>query len=240
MSTLELVCVHDGPITHLTLNRPDKRNALSSGLVEQLHQELDSAFAAGQRAIILQGEGRNFSAGFDFGQLETASEAELRWRFIRIQQLLAKIASSPALTVGLAHGRNFGAGVDLLAACQWRIGAPGSTFRMPGLKFDLALGSARFAALVGASNALRILEQSATFDAAQAHDMGFLTQLAALPEWGAIKQGAMETAQALSVRARMLLHSAVVAHDHNKDMALLVESLSEPGLKDRINAYLTA
>lgn len=227
-------------ISYLILNRPEKRNALSCGLIEQLHQCVDAAHEAGHRAIIIKGEGKNFSAGFDFNDAKNSSESDLRWRFIRIQQLLTKIARSPLLTVALGHGKNFGAGVDLFAACQWRIASRDSSFRMPGLKFDLLLGSARFAALVGAQKAQQILEQSATFDAAQALEMGFLSHMANTEEWSSIQQQAIETATALSPNARRLLQASITSHDHDKDMILLIESLSAPGLQERIERYLAS
>lgn len=225
-------------VSHLILNRPEKRNALSFDLIERLHECVDSAHEAGHRAIIIEGEGKNFSAGFDFYDTEHASESDLRWRFIRIQQLLTKIARSPLLTVALSHGKNFGAGVDLLAACQWRIASRDSSFRMPGLKFDLLLGSARFAALVGAQKAQQILEQSATFDATHALEMGFLTDITDVQEWGSIKQKTIAVGSALSPNARRLLQASIASHDHDKDMSLLIESLSTPGLQSRIERYL--
>jgi len=69
-------------------------------------------------------------------------------RFVRIEMLLQAVATSPARTVALAHGKVFGAGADLFACCHHRIAAAGTTFRMPGLKFGLMLGTRRFAASV--------------------------------------------------------------------------------------------
>ena len=154
-----------GALHLLTLARPDKMNALSAGLVEALIAAVDRAQAEQARAIVFQGEGRNFSAGFDFGDWESQSEGDLLLRFVRIEMLLQRVAATPCLTVALAHGRNFGAGVDLFGACKWRLAAPEASFRMPGLKFGLVLGTRRFAALVGAERARTILEQAATFDA---------------------------------------------------------------------------
>ena len=142
-----------GALHLLTLARPDKMNALSAGLVEALIAAVDRAQAEQARAIVFQGEGRNFSAGFDFGDWESQSEGDLLLRFVRIEMLLQRVAATPCLTVALAHGRNFGAGVDLFGACKWRLAAPEASFRMPGLKFGLVLGTRRFAALVGAERA---------------------------------------------------------------------------------------
>ncbi len=139
----------DGPLWTLVLDRADKANALSEDLVEALLAALSDAERAAAAVVVLRGEGRNFSAGFDFGGYEDASEGDLLRRFVRIEQLLQALARSPCLTVGLAHGRNFGAGVDLFAACRWRVATAEATFRMPGLAFGVVLGTRRFAALVG-------------------------------------------------------------------------------------------
>lgn len=122
-----------------TLNRPDKRNALSADLVEALIAGVDAAHAQDVPALIFQGDGKNFSAGFDFGNYENQSEGDLVLRMIRIEALLQTLARSPALTVAFAHGKNFGAGVDIFATCKLRYATPDATFRMPGLKFGLVL-----------------------------------------------------------------------------------------------------
>src|SRR4051812_5393146 len=108
----------------IALNRPDKMNALSATMVEGLIAATDEALAAQAPVIVFKGYGRNFSAGFDFGDLQRQSEADLLQRFTRIEMLLQRVASAPSLTVAFAHGRNFGAGVDLIAACSRRIAAP--------------------------------------------------------------------------------------------------------------------
>ncbi|MGH8818186.1 MAG: enoyl-CoA hydratase/isomerase family protein, partial [Achromobacter pestifer] len=105
----------------LTLTRAEKMNALSAELVEALLTAVDDAEAQGAKLIVLKGEGKNFSAGFDFSDWQTQSEGDLLLRFVRIETLLQRLAASPCLTVALAHGRNFGAGVDVFGACKWRI-----------------------------------------------------------------------------------------------------------------------
>ncbi len=224
----------------LTLARPEKMNALSADLVEALIAALDDAEAQGAKVVVLQGEGRNFSAGFDFGDWQSQSEGDLLLRFVRIETLLQRLVASPCLTVALAHGRNFGAGVDVFGACKWRIGAPDATFRMPGLKFGLVLGTRRFASLVGAERARAVLEQAATFGAEEALRDGFASRLAAPPEWPQIVEQALETASALTDASRAQLYAALSQEAPDADMARLVRSASVPGLKDRVAAYLQA
>jgi enoyl-CoA hydratase/carnithine racemase len=224
----------------LTLTRAEKMNALSAELVEALIAALDQAESQGAKLIVLKGEGKNFSAGFDFGDWQTQSEGDLLLRFVRIETLLQRLAASPCLTVALAHGRNFGAGVDLFGACKWRISAPDATFRMPGLKFGLVLGTRRFAALVGAERARAVLEQAATFSAEEALRDGFASRLAPVPEWPEVEQQAGEAAGALTDASRIQLYAALSLETPDADLARLVRSAAAPGLKDRIAAYLQA
>ncbi|AYD65663.1 enoyl-CoA hydratase/isomerase family protein [Achromobacter spanius] len=224
----------------LTLTRAEKMNALSAELVDALIAALDEAEAQGAKLIVIKGEGKNFSAGFDFGDWQTQSEGDLLLRFVRIETLLQRLAASPCLTVALAHGRNFGAGVDLFGACKWRISAPDATFRMPGLKFGLVLGTRRFAALVGAERARTVLEQAATFNAEEALRDGFATRLAVAQEWADVEQQAAETAVALTDASRIQLYAALSQETPDADLARLVRSAAAPGLKDRVAAYLQA
>ncbi|KGD89310.1 enoyl-CoA hydratase [Achromobacter sp. RTa] len=224
----------------LTLARPEKMNALSADLVEALIAALDEAEAEGARLIVLKGEGKNFSAGFDFGDWQAQSEGDLLLRFVRIEMLLQRLAGSPCLTLALAHGRNFGAGVDLFGACKWRVSAPDATFRMPGLKFGLVLGTRRFASLVGAERARAVLEQAATFSAEEALRDGFASRLATAQEWPDIEQQALETASALTCSSRVQLYEALSTETPDADLARLVRSAAQPGLKARVAAYLQA
>jgi enoyl-CoA hydratase/carnithine racemase len=224
----------------VTLDRPEKANALSSELVEALIDALAEAEAARVAVVAFEGRGRNLSAGFDFGEHERASEGDLLLRLVRIETLLQSIARSPCLTVAFAHGRNFGAGVDIFAACRWRIAAPQATFRMPGLGFGLVLGTRRFAAIVGRDPAREVLESLATFDAERAAAVGFVRRIAAPEEWPAIVAEALAVARALPEASRAALYATLAPTTDDADMADLVRSAAAPGLKQRIAAYLAA
>jgi len=228
----------DGDRRILTLDRPEKANALSAELVEALIAAVTEAQAAGVQVLALRGAGRNFSAGFDFGGFQDQGEDGLVERFVRIETLLQQVARLPCVTVALAHGRNFGAGVDLFGACRWRVATPGSTFRMPGLGFGLVLGTRRFAAIVGRERAREILEGLVTFDAGRAHDIGFVTRLAPEDAWAAVLDEAAATSRAIPAASRAMLYRALEGGTDEADMADLVRSASVPGLKDRIRAYL--
>jgi len=224
----------------VALDRPEKANALSASMVEAMIGTLAEAEAARVPVVAFRGEGKNLSAGFDFTGHEAESEGDLLHRFVRIEMLLQAIARSPCLTVAFAQGRNFGAGVDLFAACRWRIAAPGATFRMPGLAFGLVLGTRRFAAIVGRDAAREILESAATFDAGRAQALGFARRIAAEDAWPAILDEACAASRVLPEEGRAALYRALDGGGDDADLADLVRSASAPGLKARIAAYLAA
>ncbi|HEV2007155.1 MAG TPA: enoyl-CoA hydratase/isomerase family protein, partial [Burkholderiales bacterium] len=146
----ELLRQHDGHVTHLTLNRPQKANALSASLVEALLNAVEYAYTDATRLLILDGNGDHFCTGFDFTGYLEMSDGDLVLRFIRIEHLLQQLYHAPFATLVLAHGRNFGAGCDLVCAGSLRVAAPGATFRMPGLRFGIVLGTRRLAHRIGA------------------------------------------------------------------------------------------
>ncbi len=135
-----------GAVIELVLNRPDKANALDAGLVEALLVAVARAANSGARLLALRGEGRHFCAGFDFSDLDQQSDGDLLHRFVRIEQLLQALHHAPLTTLALCHGSALGAGADLVAACDWRIAAPTTRFRMPGMRFGIVLGTRRLAA----------------------------------------------------------------------------------------------
>lgn len=233
----ELLIERSGAVLTLTLNRPDKMNALSKSLVEAMLEQVEQAARSNVQLLILRGAGRNFSAGFDFTGYEEQSEGDLVLRFIRIEQLLQAVYYAPFDTLALAHGRNFGAGVDLVCSCNHRMGDPAATFKMPGLSFGLVLGTRRYAARVGDTRARHVLANGVTFTAEEAVDDGFLTRCSPMAEWSDAVNQISQSAACLSASAQAALHRATVVKTQADDMADLVLSASQPGLMARIQAY---
>jgi enoyl-CoA hydratase len=233
----ELLRNHDGHVTCLTLNRPAKANALSASLVEALINAIEYAGTDGTRLLILEGNGNHFCAGFDFTGYHDASEGELVLRFVRIEHLLQQIYHAPFATLVLANGKIFGAGADIVCACGTRIAAPGTTFRMPGLRFGLVLGTRRLAHRIGAEAARDMLATSRTFDADAALKLGFVTRIALQEDWRTLTDTARHASDALTRPALARLNEQTVIDTRAADMAALVESASVPGLKERIRIF---
>ena len=235
----ELVAERAGTTLTLTLNRPEKMNAFSAPLVEAMLAAVYAAYSDGTRLLVFRGAGKNLSAGFDMGGYDAQSEGDLVLRFIRIEQLLQAVRHAPFDTLALAHGRNFGAGVDLIGCCARRVAAADATFRMPGLKFGLVLGSRVFAERVGAERARRVLQDSQTFDASEGEAWGFVTEIAGAADWPAVIGRAEASVAGLSAEAAARLFRVMSPEDHrDADLAELVRSAAQPGIKSRIAAYL--
>jgi len=234
----ELIVQRDGPTTRLTLNRPQRRNALSPELVDALLEALAGAAGDGTRLVVIQGNGKAMCAGFDFTGIERSTDADLVLRFIRLEQLLQAVRHAPFATLALAQGASFGAGADLVAACTRRIAAPGTTFRMPGLRFGVVLGTRRLAELIGTDAARRVLESSRVFDAEDALRLGFVNQVLDRDAWEPAEAEALQAATALPADAQRAMLSRTVTDTRDADMAALVASVSAPGLRDRIAEFI--
>jgi enoyl-CoA hydratase/carnithine racemase len=233
----ELIRKHEGHVTRLTLNRPQKANALSSALVEALLDAVEYACTDGTRLLVLDGSGAHFCAGFDFSGFQEASEGELALRFVRIETLLQQLHHAPFETLVFAHGRNFGAGADLVCCCGIRVAAPDATFRFPGLLFGVVLGTRRLTHRIGADHARLLLAEARTLDADHAQRIGFVTQVATQSEWPKLAVAARANRELLTPAAAAALHRRTVTDSLDSDMAELARSVSAPGLKERIRLF---
>ena len=232
-----LVLVWEGDVLSVTLNRPERGNSLDARTVEGLLDALEQAKARQCAAIVLTGAGRNFCTGFDLSDLDTVSDGDLLHRFVRIELLLQAIYHSPFPIVALAKGRSFGAGVDIICACSDRIATPDARFRMPGWRFDLALGTRRLAGRIGADRARTILRDAMEFSAQDALAWGVLTDLAEESAWPAMLRAVHSKWSAISAIARQHLLALTTSDSRATDLADLVLSASRPGLRQRIADY---
>ena len=221
----------------LRLNRPERANALSAELVQALTDEIDKSSSDGTRTMVIRGEGRSFCSGFDLGDLENSTDSQVAARVINVENMLQAVHHAPFLTVALVHNMAFGAGADLVCSCHIRIADPDTRFCMPGLNFGILLGTRRLRARIGTDNAVSVLINTRVFDAVEALDMGFLSQVAPKDSWADHIESARKAGSAIvsDQVARML--KVVVNDTRKEDMEDLVESVSAPGLIDRIVAY---
>lgn len=237
--TASLLKERAGEVVILTINRPERGNALDAATVEALIAAIEHAPAEGAGLVVIGGEGRHFCTGFDLSGIEQASDGDLLLRFVRIELLLQRVYEAPVPVMALGKGRVVGAGADLFCAAQHRIAAPEATFRMPGWRFGVALGTRRLADRVGNDVARLLLLEDCTFDAQLARATGLATDIAPEPGWPSAIAAA-SGGNALSRDDAATLLGLTVARHGDADMAALVASASRPGLRERMLAYRDA
>ena len=226
-------------IATITLDRPQKGNALSAKLVEALIEQVSRALdAADTRALVLGAEGAHFCTGFDLSNLAASSEGDLLQRFVRVEHLLQLVWRAPVRTIVTAHGRSWGAGADLFAACEVRLCTPDTTFRFPGTRFGLVLGTRRLAGRVGGDTARHWLLGGAEVSAADALAAGLATQVTAAEERSAAITASL--AQAPDRDTGAAIRALTRSDDDDADLAALVRSATRPGLKARIETYMAS
>ena len=226
-----------GATALVTLDRPQTGNAFSAQLVAGLDGALDQALRAGAQLVVLKGAGRHLCTGFDLSGIEGQSDGDLLLRLVRIEQLLQKVASLPALTLCLGTGRTVGAGADLFAACDLRVAVSGAHFSFPGVGFGVILGNRRLAALVGPGAARDILLNARSLSAEAALTVGLATACVSGAEEAAALADAEAMVERLSPATITALRAATSPPDPDRDLAALVTAAARPGLRARILAH---
>lgn len=181
-----------GPVAILTINRPDKRNAMSLAMWEAVPQILDQLAKDGEiRALILTGSGSNFSAGADiseFGKVRATAEQATSYEQA-VDACCDAIMNFPKPTIAVVEGFCMGGGCHLAMSCDFRYAADGAVFAIPAARIAIVYGvsgTAKLLALVGLSEAKRILYSGAQFDASRALDIGFVESKSVAPLGDAI------------------------------------------------------
>jgi len=180
-----LVDTRDG-VAIVTINRPDKLNALDDRTME----ELDAAFTAlgadaAVRGVILTGAGEKaFVAGADIGELAGQSPVEGQERSIRGQKVLDRIENLGKPVVAAVGGFALGGGCELAMACHVRVASENARLGTPEAKLGIMCGYAgtqRLPRLVGKGRALELLLTGEMVDAAEALRIGLVNKVVPRP-----------------------------------------------------------
>ena len=170
-------------IATLTVNRPDKLNALNATLIGELGAAINEMQARDDVAgIILTGAGRAFVAGADIAELTGVSALEGKRLARRGQEIFRRFETSPKPTVAAVNGFALGGGCELAMACQIRIAADGAKFGQPEVKLGLIPGyggTQRLPRLVGRGRALQLLLTGEMIDAQEAFRIGLVNRVVA-------------------------------------------------------------
>ncbi len=170
----------EGPAAFITLNRPDKRNALSLELLEELLGTLRRVSDEdGVRVIVLEGAGPAFSAGHDLGEMTGRELAFYQQLFDVCTEVMETIHRLPQPVIAKVHGIATAAGCQLVAACDLAVAADSAKFATPGVKIGLFCSTPMVpvSRAVGRKRALEMLLTGWPIDAATALDWGLVNRV---------------------------------------------------------------
>lgn len=203
----------DGAVWTVTLDRPERRNALTPSALEALESAVTDTDA---RVVYLRGAGSAFCAGADLDVVgELAADAiagtnEPATTFARHGQRVCRaIETSDAVVVAGIDGPARGGGVELALACDIRVATPAASFAEPGVTFGLFGawgGTHRLTATVGRSHARDLTLSGRVIDAETALDMGLISRVVETPRSVAEEIAAADP-ETLS-RLKALMHTA--------------------------------
>lgn len=170
----------DGPLATLTLNRPEKRNAMNS----QMTREAKSAVAglAGAddlRVLIIEGAGGVFSAGADVVEMGALTEDNARDFISNLHSLIHSVREFPHPVVCKCRGYVLGGALELMLGCDLRVAAEDTKFGMPEVRVGVpsVIEAALFAPFCGLGVAQDLLLTGRTFDAQEAHRLGIVQRI---------------------------------------------------------------
>lgn len=171
----------DGALLILTLNRPAKRNALTSAALIALRKQLDAAAAdAALRVVILAGAGEHaFCAGMDVSEFENRTPQEAHALINQLKDVGDRMRGMPQVVIVALHGVCVGAALELAMAADLRVAAEGTRFAMPEVNLGIpsVLDSIALQQYVGLSLAKEMLLLGNMVSLARINHSGFINRV---------------------------------------------------------------
>lgn len=235
----------EGPVTTLTLNRPDKRNALSIDLLGQLVAAVEAAEAKpGQRVLILRGEGPVFCAGLDLAEAAVPARAHRSAELVAA--ILRTLSATRLVTFAAVHGAAVAGGAGLMTACDFALAAEGTQIGYPETRRGLvaALVMTFLRRQLRERDARELLLTGELIDARRALAIGLVNRVVPPPELlvatrqlaDAVLQGGPE-AVASSKRLLAELWPRSVVADLDQALAFHLHARNSPEAGEGVKAF---
>lgn len=189
-----LLVRREGSVEHVTLNRPDVRNAFNDDVVAELAGWAATITpASGVRVVVLSGAGKVFSAGADatwMARMAAATPAENERDALATTAMLGAINALPVVVIGRLHGAALGGGSGLAAVCDIAVAAEGTVFGFTETKLGIlpAMISPFVLPKIGVSAARHLFLTGERFDATLAHAFGLVHAVVPAPDLDATVQ----------------------------------------------------
>ena len=208
-------------IATITVNRPDKLNALNDALMAELGLAIDEAVRRDDvGGVLLTGAGRAFVAGADIGEMVNEGALAMKSRAERGQRTFRKFEQSPKPTLAAVNGFALGGGCELAMACHIRLASDKAKFGQPEVKLGIVPGfggSQRLPRLVGKGRALELLLTGDMIDAAEALRIGLVNRVVAGPE---LLDAARTMLGTIIAQGPLAVAACIEAVDRGLDMGL--------------------
>lgn len=221
MSYQHLALAVQDRIATLTVNRPDKLNALNAATIGELGTAIDELLRRDDvGGIILTGAGRAFIAGADIGELAGVSALAGQRLARRGQEIFRRFERSPKPTIAAVNGFALGGGCELAMACHIRIASETAKFGQPEVKLGLIPGyggTQRLPRLVGRGRALQLLLTGEMIDAQEAYRIGLVNRIVAADQ---LLPSATTMIQQMLMNAPLGLAACIDAVDRGLQMPL--------------------
>jgi len=209
-------------IAFITINRPDKLNALNDQVVNELADAAERvATEDAIRGVLLTGAGQKaFVAGADIADLAKQGPFDGKARALRGQAMLRRFETCGKPVVAAINGFALGGGCELAMACHIRIASESAKFGQPEVKLGIAPGyggTQRLPRIVGKGNALRLILTGDMIDAQEAHRIGLVTQVVPAAE---LLATAEQTLRGILAMGPLAVRLAIEAVDQGLEMSL--------------------
>jgi enoyl-CoA hydratase/carnithine racemase len=170
----------DNGVVQLTLNRPDRRNALSREMLARLEDVLPAVAAdPSARVVVIRAEGSVFCAGHDLGEMVDRDESEYADLFAACSRVMLGLRKLPQPVIARVQGPALAAGCQLVAACDLAVAAEGATFSTPGVKIGLFCTTPMVPLVraIPAKAAMEMLLTGQSISAQRAFELGLINRV---------------------------------------------------------------
>ncbi len=196
----------DDGIVVVTIDRPEKRNALNAAVREQLTAAVEQAVGdPAARVLVFTGAGdKAFVAGADVGEFADRSPLEQR-RAMAGPTVFDRIWNAPLPTIAMINGWCLGGGCELALACDLRIGADTAMLGQPETRLGIIPGGGatqRLPRLVGYGKALQLILSGEPIDGVSAYEIGLLDEVVPVTE---LRERTLEIARAIAEKSPVTL-----------------------------------
>ena len=209
-------------IATITVNRPEKLNALNDATMRELGRAIDDVRDdPGVAGVIVTGAGRAFAAGADLDELRAKSATDAYVLARRGQEVFRRFETSPKPVIAAVNGFALGGGCELAMACHVRIASESAKLGQPEVKLGVIPGyggTQRLTRLVGRGRALQLLLTGEMIDASEAYRIGLVNRV--VPAAERVVDAARVMLQQMLANAPLALAHCIEAVNRGADISM--------------------